>query len=83
MVEVFYSIFSKGKLIFANNTLYRTKENALKELNNLREELSTQPNIKILYSDNNTLKFIDIPNNPNETEEFHTFTITEVKGGGD
>jgi len=76
MVQIFYTIFNDNdELLFANNTQYNTKEEAVNSLLSLYKKLLPNKNIEILEHTKEILKFIDLPRTELEGKEFHTFTI--------
>lgn len=75
MVKIFYSIFNNDELLFANNTQFNTKKEAIDSLKNLHRNIIKKPNIKIVEYTNEKLKFIDLPMTELENEEIHTFQI--------
>ena len=76
MIQIFYSIFDNNdNLLFANNTQYNTRKEAIKALQQLHNKIKAQKNIKITEYTSDTLSFTDIPTNEYETEEYHKFQI--------
>lgn len=76
MIQVFYSIFNDNdELLFANNTQFNTKEEAIEGIDKVYKQVLTQPNIQIVEHTNEMLKFIDKPVTELEGEEIHTFQI--------
>lgn len=76
MTQIFYSVYNDNdELLFANNTLYKTIEDARADLSNVYKKLIKQKNIKILEHTNDTIVFTDLPQTELEGEETHTFLI--------
>lgn len=76
MVQIFYSIFNNNdELMFANNTQYKNKQDAIDNLEELHRTIIKQPNIEILQYTKDTLKFIDKPKRKFEANEIHMMKI--------
>lgn len=76
MIQIFYSIFNdNNELLFANNTQYKTIEDATKDLKQLHTKLLKQHNITITEYTEDSLKFTDNPITELERKEFHNFKI--------
>jgi len=76
MVQVFYSIFNDNdELLFANNTQYATRQDAINSLKELHNNIVKQHNITITEYTDDTLNFTDNPTTELEGKEFHSFKI--------
>lgn len=76
MVQIFYSIFNDNdELLFADNTQFNTKEDAIAEIDDIYKQVLKQPNIQVVEHTNETLKFIDKPITELEGEEIHALQI--------
>lgn len=76
MIQIFYSIFNDNdELLFANNTPYDTKQDAINSLKDLHKRILKKHNIKVTEYTEEKLQFIDLPETELEGKEIHTFQI--------
>ena len=76
MKQIIYYIFNdKDELLYARNYQFDTKQKAIDYIKELYNKLKTNKNVSITAYKNDILKFINLPTNEYEKDEFHTLQI--------
>jgi len=76
MKQIVYYIFNdKDELLYARNYQFDTKQKAIDYIKELYNKLKTNKNVSITAYKNDILKFINLPTNEYEKDEFHTLQI--------